>query len=100
VFLAGNALQLHSHALLSRLTPGGKRDGPVRYRIPRGGAFDLVSCPHYLAEIVIYLGLAIMEGEATVKPWCMVAWVVSRLLVHSQPLKLTKTLRSTLSVDS
>lgn len=79
VFLLGNALQLHSHALLARLGGGGARPGAApRYRIPRGGAFRLVSCPHYAAEILIYLGLAAVVGPQNAAPWWMVAWVVSR----------------------
>lgn len=84
VFLVGNALQLHSHALLAALSArtSSRRSrrsssGAVRYRIPRGGAFEWVSCPHYLAEIVIYLGLALLAGANTHGPWLMVAWVVS-----------------------
>lgn len=85
IFLFGNALQSHSHYLLARLTKtststrrrSSSTSGAPRYRIPRGGAFELVSCPHYLGEIVIYLGLAILTGTRVVGPWMMVAWVVS-----------------------
>ena len=81
MFLAGNVLQLHSHAVLSRLagrsTPSRAPSKP-RYRIPRGGAFHLVSCPHYFAEIVIYFGLALLNTGVNLKPWFMVAWVVRR----------------------
>ena len=47
------------------------------YRIPRGGGFELVSCPHYLAEIVIYAGLLILLGRANALVWLIFAWVVS-----------------------
>jgi len=46
------------------------------YRLPRGGAFELVSCPHYLAEIVIYAGLALVAGRGRLLPWLVLAWVV------------------------
>ena len=93
VFLLGSALQFHSHLLLSRLSSTKQRrrhstttstttsttSVRPRYRIPRGGAFEYVSCPHYLGEIVIYFGLALVVGskEAVVGPTLMVAWVVS-----------------------
>ena len=93
VFLAGNALQLHSHWLLARLRPArpaAARDPAAApdpdagrgaaaaggYRLPRGGAFELVSCPHYLAEIVIYAGLALVAGRGRLLPWLVLAWVV------------------------
>ncbi len=38
--------------------------------------FAYVSCPHYLAEIVIYLGLALVTG-GSVNTLLMLAWVVS-----------------------
>lgn len=41
-----------------------------------GGLFELVSCPHYLAEIVIYLGLLIASG-GQLMPLLMLVWVVS-----------------------
>jgi hypothetical protein len=87
-------LQFHSHYLLAGLaarsgigstsprrrqsTPGSpeKTPPPPRYRIPRGGGFEYVSCPHYLGEIVIYLGLAVLAGELVSGPWLAVAWVV------------------------
>jgi len=44
-----------------------------------GGGFELVSCPHYLGEVVIYCGLALVaEGGRRVTAWLMLLWVVSR----------------------
>ena len=42
-----------------------------------GGAFELVSCPHYLAEILIYCGLLAAAGAREPAGWLMLAWVVS-----------------------
>lgn len=55
-FIAGNVLQFQSHYLLSQL---GRRARSRKYSIPRGGLFEYVSCPHYFAEILIYLGMAV-----------------------------------------
>ena len=44
-----------------------------------GGAFELVSCPHYLGEIVIYLGLCLQLDVSRALCWLPLAWVVSRL---------------------
>jgi hypothetical protein len=82
VFLAGNALQLASHAALAALGGGGGKagsgkagSGKAAYQIPRGPLFAHVSCPHYLAEIIIYAGLAVATG-GRLNALLMLAWVV------------------------
>ena len=42
-----------------------------------GGGFELVSCPHYLGEVVIYAGLALAVGGRSSAAWLMLIWVVS-----------------------
>lgn len=46
---------------------------------PSGGLFELVSCPHYLAEIIIYGGLAV-ASQGQLLPLLMLVWVVSAAL--------------------
>lgn len=79
VFVAGNVLQFQSHWILaklrSQLSGQGKKEGD--YSIPRGGAFELVSCPHYLGEIVIYAGLLIVLGCNNLLSYIIFIWVVS-----------------------
>lgn len=41
-----------------------------------GGAFEWVSCPHYLGEVVIYIGLLLMLRGRHLNAWLMLAWVV------------------------
>lgn len=87
VFLAGNLLQLQAHWILGSLRhvrPRNDAAGP--YSIPKGGAFELVSCPHYLAEIIIYLGLLMVLGRHNVLIWLVFTWVVSPI-----PLKASLT---------
>lgn len=48
------------------------------HRSCAGGAFELVSCPHYLGEVVIYAGLAVALAGRRVTAWLMLLWVVSR----------------------
>lgn len=96
MFLAGNALQLHSHWLLACLRPAQPRNPASKpsapasadvaaeqsgYVVPRGGAFELVSCPHYLAEIVIYAGLALVAGRGQLLLWLVLTWVVRHSLM-------------------
>ncbi|CAL5076745.1 unnamed protein product [Urochloa decumbens] len=58
VFAAGLAGNFYHHLLLSRLRSGA---GDKGYKIPRGGLFGLVVCPHYLFEIVGFVGLAMVS---------------------------------------
>lgn len=54
--------------------------------IPRGGMFEYVSCPHYLAEIIIYLGLYIMSHLDTsmllLLTWTAVNQTFAAILSH------------------
>lgn len=47
-----------------------------------GGMFELVSCPHYFAEIIIYLGIALLAGWYRPLVYVMLCWVVSWLRVE------------------
>ena len=58
VFAVGNTGNFYHHLLLSRLRAGG---GDKEYKIPRGGLFELVACPHYLFEIVAFFGFAMIS---------------------------------------
>lgn len=88
VFFAGNVLQCQSHWILASLRAdiAGKRGDHLHatadgYALPQGGAFTLVSCPHYLGEIVIYIGLALILGWSNLSVWIVLAWVVSFFLL-------------------
>lgn len=47
VFLIGQGSNFYHHILLTRLRSNESRE----YKIPEGGLFSLVNCPHYLSEI-------------------------------------------------
>lgn len=50
---------------------------PLNGSLPiAGGAFELVSCPHYLAEMVIYLGFTLMLDTRQLLSWLPLIWVV------------------------
>ena len=67
IFIWGWLHQLRCHAILGSLR---QCRGANDYVISSGDWFEYVSCPHYLAEIVIYSGLLVARGgsEATVWP--------------------------------
>ncbi|CAN6165206.1 unnamed protein product [Urochloa humidicola] len=60
VFTVGIAGNFYHHYLLSRLRSdnGG---GDKGYKIPRGGLFEFVTCPHYLFEIIGFFGFAMIS---------------------------------------
>ena len=55
IFLGGFLLNVWSDEKLRVL----RSPGDSGYRIPRGGAFEFVSCPNYLGEILEWIGWAI-----------------------------------------
>ncbi|WIA17188.1 hypothetical protein OEZ85_014071 [Tetradesmus obliquus] len=84
VFLAGNLLQLVSHWQLAALSRGSKPGiEETAYKVPTGGLFELVSCPHYLAEIIIYCGLLLVTGGQLL-PLLMLVWVAVNLVLAAR----------------
>ena len=55
------------------------------YKMPTGSMFSLVSCPHYLAEVVIYSSLAVILGWDARSWLCLLGYVCSSqlYLAHS-----------------
>jgi 3-oxo-5-alpha-steroid 4-dehydrogenase 1 len=60
IFLVGQAINFYHHLLLARLRPAGAVG--QGYRVPQGGLFRWVACPHYLGEIISWVGYAVMAG--------------------------------------
>lgn len=57
LFLLGISGNFYHHNLLSKLRKNHEKE----YKIPRGGLFDLVICPHYLFEIFIFIGISFIS---------------------------------------
>ncbi|KAG2298181.1 hypothetical protein Bca52824_034653 [Brassica carinata] len=77
IFLWGWLHQRRCHAIL-----GSLRENPSQakeYIIPHGDWFEIVSSPHYLAEIVLYVGLLIASGGTDITIWLLVCFVVGNL---------------------
>ena len=55
--IGGGALNIWSDYRLWRL----RRDNEDEYVIPRGGVFNLVSCPNLLGEIIEWVGFALLS---------------------------------------
>ncbi|KAJ3707250.1 hypothetical protein LUZ61_010955 [Rhynchospora tenuis] len=57
LFLVGITGNFYHHYLLSKL----REKGDKAYKIPTGGLFNLVICPHYLFEIIDLFGIALIS---------------------------------------
>lgn len=77
LFIIGMSGNLYHHYLLSRL----RKDGAKGYCIPQGGLFGFVVCPHYLFEIIDFVGLAFISQTAF--GFCIVTTVSLYLLGRS-----------------
>ncbi|KAL9388312.1 hypothetical protein Peur_016917 [Populus x canadensis] len=55
LFLIGISGNFYHHCLLSKLRSKDDKE----YKVPKGGLFDLVICPHYLFEILGILGISL-----------------------------------------
>jgi len=56
-FAFGELLNAYHHWLLARI----RASGGTTYSLPRGGLFRWVASPHYLGEILSFLGFAMMS---------------------------------------
>ncbi|CAI0410579.1 unnamed protein product [Linum tenue] len=61
LFLIGIAGNFYHHYLLSKLRSSGDDGKKKEYKIPKGGMFELVICPHYLFEILVFYGIALIS---------------------------------------
>ncbi|NXG46685.1 PORED reductase, partial [Psilopogon haemacephalus] len=71
---------LHQHrcfVILAKLRKN--KSGSVvslSHKVPSGDWFERVSCPHYLAELLIYISMGLALGLHNLTWWCVVLYVV------------------------
>jgi len=103
--LWGQYQQHLHHVLLARLRTNSKaaaassRQQTPPYRLPAGGWFSYVTCPHYLAEILVYVSFALlvelmqqiqqqqMPGSYWPRDgrhWMVLLWVISNLTLSAR----------------
>lgn len=63
LFALGEAGNFYHHVLLAQLRDGRSTKEQHAYKVPKGGLFGLVTCPHYLFELVAWLGIALISQE-------------------------------------
>ncbi|XP_071395172.1 polyprenal reductase [Centroberyx affinis] len=85
LFIWASLLQHRSIVLLARLRTGDS--GAVEtlaHRVPQGGWFQLVSCPHYFAELLIYVSLSLVFGGLSLSWWLVVLYVLFNQALAAQ----------------
>ena len=62
-------------APIGRLLANLRRTGSEKgYKVPKGGLFSLVCCPHYACELVAWAGFAVFLNHAA--PFCLLSFFV------------------------
>ena len=56
LFVVGELGNLYHHHLLASL----RKPGETGYKVPRGGGFEFVAAPHYMFELVSWLGVSLV----------------------------------------
>ncbi|XP_065867420.1 polyprenol reductase 2 [Euphorbia lathyris] len=77
IFLWGSIHQNLCHNILGSLRENGRKID--EYVIPHGDWFEIVSSPHYLAEIIIYGGMVFASRGEDLTIWLLFAFVVANL---------------------
>lgn len=80
VWLIGTVGNFYHHWLLMRLRSNSNAEEKFKYRVPRGGLFGLVCCPHYFTELVSWAGVVMATGHVTglCVLWVMVFYLSGR----------------------
>jgi len=73
IFVWAMKHQRIAHKILART----KRNSASGYGVPSGDWFDLVSCPHYAAECLLYISLVVVLGLDHTTGILICVWVVS-----------------------
>lgn len=88
--LWGQYQQYRHHVLLAYLrkpeTSQYKDKPTTNYSLPNDGWFVYVTCPHYLAEMLVYISFAILlaqEQVQGVRHYVVLFWVVSNLTLSA-----------------
>lgn len=80
LFVVGFVIHVHSDGILRQL----RRPGESDYKVPRGGAFRLISSPNYFGEILQWAGFAVAAWNLAALAFVVftVANLLPRALSH------------------
>ncbi|KAI8098749.1 3-oxo-5-alpha-steroid 4-dehydrogenase-domain-containing protein [Halteromyces radiatus] len=57
LYFFGEGLNHYHHLILADL----RKDGSKEYKIPQGGLFNFIWCPHYLGEIIAFIAMSLLS---------------------------------------
>lgn len=77
LFIAAFLLQFQTNKAFAALRKKGDKVVSLGHFMPTGGGFEYVSCPHYFAEIVMYLSASIILGGKSYTWWLVCLWTVT-----------------------
>ena len=77
LFVVASAAQCRAHVVLASIK---RRGGDGHYEFPRGAGFGVVACPHYAAEVAVYMSWLLLDWRCPVR-WALVVWVATNLAV-------------------
>ncbi|XP_056620730.1 polyprenol reductase [Triplophysa dalaica] len=85
LFVWASLLQHRSLSLLAnlRIDHSGKVE-TLAHKMPQGGWFERVSCPHYLAELLIYTAMSVCCGCSSFTCWLVVLYVLCNQALAAQ----------------
>lgn len=69
LFIIGELANLNAHFVLRNL----RRPGSSERGIPCGLGFGMVTCPHYLFEIISWIGIYLVDG---MRSWSILAFII------------------------
>ena len=88
LFVAASIWQHSCHRTLAELrssaTPSSDSAVTAAYSVPRGSGFSSLLCPHYTAELFIYLAMALMRS-------CLLQWLALLWTAVNLTITATKT---------
>merc|ERR1712187_646778 len=65
IWLIGTLGNFYHHWLLPRLRSDSNAANQFKYKVPRGGLFWYVCCPHYLMELIGCSVIVLAFGDVT-----------------------------------
>ncbi|GFR28339.1 polyprenol reductase [Trichonephila clavata] len=76
LFISAFVLQYKTAVALASLRKTGNKVTSTKHHLPSSGFFEYVSCPHYFAEIIMYLSGCIILSGKSFSWWLVCLWTV------------------------